>query len=264
MRRRRRYLGRDSPWIARVKLNSWRLKKKTMSERSREMKLVWFSRDESWPRSSLQLWRPSHTRTDLLQIVKADGEEPKRRRSISPSGRTTRSLRGFSSAYGLILLLMKILQRCFSLGPPVKLSGLLELLPVHEIQFFEMPKIDWVCRSQARALEGHRDLVATGEDDDRDQRRRSRYFLVRNIEKDDQNRYDTLATKVKSLLDPLAPCKFSHPVWIKTSMLSSPMRLLLVKARGLNSQKPPHHKLAVSARAPLNSLSPYLFFGRCC
>ena len=159
---------------------------------------------------------------------------------------------------------MKILQRCFSLGPPVKLSGLLELLPVHEIQFFEMPKIDWVCRSQARALEGHRDLVATGEDDDRDQRRRSRYFLVRNIEKDDQNRYDTLATKVKSLLDPLAPCKFSHPVWIKTSMLSSPMRLLLVKARGLNSQKPPHHKLAVSARAPLNSLSPYLFFGRCC
>ncbi|KAG2281668.1 hypothetical protein Bca52824_052888 [Brassica carinata] len=86
-------------------------------------------------------------------------------------------------------------------------------------------------------------------DDDRDQRRRSHYFLVRNIEKDDQNRYDTLETKVKSSLDPLAPCKFSHPVWIKTLMLSSPMRLFLVKARGLNSLEPSRHKLVTSSQA---------------
>lgn len=89
-------------------------------------------------------------------------------------------------------------------------------------------------------------------------------FWYETLRRTHQNRYDTLVTKVKSLLDPLAPCKFSHPVWIKTSMLSSPMRLLLVKARGLNSQEPSHHKLAVSARAPLYSLPPCLFFGRCC
>ena len=65
-----------------------------------------------------------------------------RRRSISPSGCTTRSLRGFSSAYGLILLLTKTLWRCSSLGPPAKPSGLLELLPVHESSYcFQAPSM---------------------------------------------------------------------------------------------------------------------------
>ncbi|KAF3607494.1 hypothetical protein DY000_02046290 [Brassica cretica] len=97
----------------------------------------------------------------------------------------------------------------------------------------------------------------TGEDSDRDHDVEAATSLVQNVEKEDQNRYDTFATKVKSSLDPLAPRKFSHLhiTKINTSRQNpghscfTTKLLLLVKARVLNSQEPSRHKLVTSSQA---------------
>ncbi|WZZ58599.1 hypothetical protein YC2023_058706 [Brassica napus] len=96
-----------------------------------------------------------------------------------------------------------------------------------------------------------------GEDSDRDHDVEAATSLVQNVEKEDQNRYDTFATKVKSSLDPLAPRKFSHLhiTKINTSRQNpghscfTTKLLLLVKARVLNSQEPSRHKLVTSSQA---------------